>query len=309
MRGEKSLYRGFTLIELLVVVAIIAMLVSILLPSLASARQRAKQVSCLSNLKTIGLALAQYFMDERDWFPMEKSNVLPNPKLHGFYYGGHPGRRHPSNPNEWWGYTLPEFRDTPGGRPFNHYTYPNLPKWEIPENDPQFEMVRNLPLYRCPSDTGGYLNTDTGGSSFSYQLYALTGSSYDFNYNLCINWAIPRDRSEAPVWQQRANRFWRVQQRTSASQFVVIYEDPFDPAVWNNIPMRGWHMEMNRHNMLFLDAHAATTLADTTRDFAKGRLGATGPGWKTCAGRDPSDGYAWWNNPDDPDHRYRDLEP
>jgi len=60
---------GFTLIELLVVISIIIILVSMLLPALNSARDRAKAAKCLSNIKQTGMTFSLYANDWRGWMP------------------------------------------------------------------------------------------------------------------------------------------------------------------------------------------------------------------------------------------------
>ena len=63
--------RAFTLIELLVVVAIIAIIAAILFPVFAKAREKARQVSCASNMRQIGTALTMYVQDYDEFYPQE----------------------------------------------------------------------------------------------------------------------------------------------------------------------------------------------------------------------------------------------
>lgn len=121
--------RGFTLVELLVVIAIIALLMSILMPALARARQQAKDVICLSNLKQWSMCFGAYTAD-----------------YEGYFWEGYGG---PSGTANWWMDSL---------RP-----YYNDPKIRFCPMATKFYENGALPPVGAWTG-GGYLNDDDGGS-------------------------------------------------------------------------------------------------------------------------------------------------
>ena len=76
---KKGKSPGFTLVELLVVIAVIAILVSLLLPALGKARESASQIKCLSSMKQLGVTMALYSSQSNDWnVPLQIHFVRPD---------------------------------------------------------------------------------------------------------------------------------------------------------------------------------------------------------------------------------------
>ena len=140
---------GFTLIELLVVISIIAVLAAMLFPVFAQAREKARQASCLSNMKQMGLAFTQYLSDFDNTYPTcdnDKAKITGRPP-------------DPETPDA----------DGPPERDWHIVTQP---------------YVKNFAVMRCPSDPS-HAPADPRNPDFAAKEYV---SSYTVNgwaeYNL-----------------------------------------------------------------------------------------------------------------------------
>ncbi len=128
--------KGFTLIELLVVIAIIAILAAILFPVFAKAREKARQSSCASNLKQLGLSIMQYTQDYDETMPGQDGNE--GNSLYGNFIA----------------YT----------------TIPDSGSW-IGQLKP---YLKNSEILLCPSTRGKAPNGTVAGSMCSYMANGMT---------------------------------------------------------------------------------------------------------------------------------------
>jgi prepilin-type N-terminal cleavage/methylation domain-containing protein len=221
---------AFTLIELLVVVAIIALLLAILMPSLRKARGVARRVGCQSNLKQLAVAWNLY-LDDNDGRFYQEQNANLN-------YGG------------WQGMRAQDLGEEPRDRPLNPYL--QLPAILETEDGPE--------IFCCPADRGG-----VPGYAARMKAYRYLGTSYQTNIMLIGYYQILVLPDQFQTLHEEINK--RLMNLTRSRVYnhsrLLLMGDYGWINQWKPISLPDedlkelaeWHGRADCHNLAFLDSH------------------------------------------------------
>lgn len=214
---------GFSLVELLVVISIVALLISLLLPALARARETGRLVQCLSHLRQVGIGTQNYLNDFRFVYP---PLVMPDGT---------------GTQAAWLGKA--------GASGLGYQTYTADVRFLNPYVGGPYAPAAEVPMARCPSD----LNSYGGTASF----YDAIGASYFANAD---GGAIPALGSlSRPTFGPPYLGIDAAMIKSPSRMIALAEFGAFDP-VWSGIdpgPGFRWHTREDKWTLVFADGHAS----------------------------------------------------
>jgi len=265
MRHADDKPAGFTLIELLVVISIIALLITILLPALGSARRNAQMTQSLSNLRQINTAASTYAADHDANLPEQ---IVYRGNRHtacSWNFGG-------GFADAFW---AGELRDiAPSARPLNPYLYPGQLHPPVtgsagkdgrpvrPAGDGE-RVELDLPVFKDPRDGDTLQRPAFGQPTPGVTSYQDVGTSYHSNFKWIYQLkaqagSLVSDR----MMHEAGSKRLRNQAGFDATRFV-LYTDRVGDAIKEKYrpigidEIESEYGETNRAGLAFFDGHAA----------------------------------------------------
>ncbi|MEO1129468.1 MAG: prepilin-type N-terminal cleavage/methylation domain-containing protein [Planctomycetota bacterium] len=236
--------RGFSLVELLVVIAVVALLVSVLLPALGAARRQGQLLQSVSNVRQITTAALAYAYDNSDTWPIWPVSINESRGWVRFNSWDAFG----ATTSEYWDGTSSE--RTAAEAPLNEYIYADLDL-----DDPSEDERLELPIFECPGDRATFQRAfwSTGVPDYELTGYDDVGTSYHQNVMWWYASAEAGER-ETERWARTKRMFRRAMFRKS-STFVWLYDQKFDIIAIKGDTLDGDHGGTNKATAAFMDGH------------------------------------------------------